>query len=117
MRPVSDHGIEVDRCTGCGGLWLDALDERQLLSRKGSESLDTGDASVGASRDAQGKVDCPRCRTRMVRMVDREQPHIWFERCSVCGGTFLDAGELRDLAEHSVADAFRHWRKGARPLG
>jgi len=116
MQPVRFGEIEVDRCTQCQGLWFDAHEDRDLRHRKGAEALDIGDAKVGAARDAEGKVDCPRCRTRMVRMVDREQPHVWYESCSVCHGTFFDAGEFRDLKDRTIADRFRRMRKGERPL-
>jgi Zn-finger nucleic acid-binding protein len=53
---------------------------------------------------------------RMIRMVDRQQAHIWFESCPICYGNFLDAGEFRDLTSHTVADIFRRLRKGERPL-
>jgi hypothetical protein len=35
---------------------------------------------------------------------DLDQPHIWFERCAVCGGSFLDAGEFRDVKHHTIVD-------------
>jgi Zn-finger nucleic acid-binding protein len=43
----------------------------------------------------------------MVRVVDPQQHHIWFEVCGSCHGSFLDAGELRDLSTVSLADYFR----------
>ena len=42
----------------------------------------------------------------MIRMVDRTQAHGWLESCPVCFGSFLDAGEFRDLTAHSIADVF-----------
>jgi Zn-finger nucleic acid-binding protein len=38
----------------------------------------------------------------MLRMVDAEQPHIWYETCDECGGSFLDAGEFRELKQHNL---------------
>ena len=40
-------------------------------------------------------------------MVDRAQPHIWYEACTRCYGVFFDAGEFRDYKETSVLDFFR----------
>ena len=42
-------------------------------------------------------------------MVDPKQPHIWFERCGSCHGSFFDAGELTDLATYSVSDFFKRF--------
>ena len=116
MESIQFEGTEVDRCTGCKGLWFDALEDRDLRKRKGSEALDTGAKETGAKQDTQGKINCPKCGTRMIRMVDREQPHVWYESCATCFGNFFDAGEFRDLKKKTIADLFRRARKGERPL-
>ncbi len=113
MAVVRFDEIEIDRCTGCGGLWFDAHERERLKRRKGSAAVDTGDAATGRRNNELGAIDCPRCTTRMVRMVDVDQPHIWFERCSVCGGSYFDAGEFRDDVEVTLVDVFR--RLFARP--
>ncbi len=43
----------------------------------------------------------------MVRMVDRDQPHIWYEKCSGRSGTFFDAGEFRDLKGETTLDVVK----------
>jgi Zn-finger nucleic acid-binding protein len=43
----------------------------------------------------------------MIKMVDPEQRHIWYEKCSDCHGSFFDAGEFRDLAERTISDFFK----------
>lgn len=107
MGSVRFDGIEVDRCTGCGGLWFDRLEEQKLKAKKGSEVIDTGDAKVGRSHNDQRNVRCPRCSVKMVRMVDAAQPHIWYEGCAVCGGTYFDAGEFRDFKSVTLLDVVR----------
>lgn len=116
MEQIGFEGIEVDRCTGCQGLWFDALEDRELRGRKGAEKIDTGSRKTGEKHDGNGKIRCPRDGAGMVRMVDREQPHIWYESCSACFGTFFDAGEFRDLKKRTIGDLFRRVRKGERPL-
>jgi Zn-finger nucleic acid-binding protein len=48
----------------------------------------------------------------MIRMVDRHQPHIWYESCPVCFGVYMDAGEFRDQKRprivNVIADMFHH---------
>ena len=116
MKPVNFEDVEVDRCVDCQGLWFDAHEDRELRARKGAGVIDIGPQKSGAPRDTQRKIHCPKDGTPMVRMVDREQTHVWFERCSVCHGSFFDAGEFRDLNGRGVSDFFRRMRKGPRKL-
>ncbi|MEW6302384.1 MAG: zf-TFIIB domain-containing protein [Verrucomicrobiota bacterium] len=104
MEKVSFEGIDVDRCTGCRGIWFDALEAEELLKLPGSEQIDTGDTQRGEGWNPMQKAECPVCHTRMIRMVDNDQPHIRYEACKLCGGLFLDAGEFRDLKEESLKD-------------
>jgi Zn-finger nucleic acid-binding protein len=108
LQPVVQDNIEVDRCAQCGGMWFDRMEADRLRKVKGSATaIDTGDARLGAELNQQGKIECPRCHTQMIRMVDLEQPHIWYESCSVCYGKWFDAGEFKDLQQESIVDFFR----------
>jgi Zn-finger nucleic acid-binding protein len=98
--------MEVDRCVSCKGLWFEMLADQNMLWK--ATAIDTGDEKVGAKYNAVDRIDCPVCpNTRMLRMVDNRQPHVWFESCPSCYGRFFDAGEFRDLAEHSLSDVIR----------
>jgi len=45
----------------------------------------------------------------MVKVVDPQQTHIWFEVCSSCSGSFFDAGEFTDITDHTISDFFKRW--------
>lgn len=107
LKVVKYAAIKVDRCVGCNGIWFDMLEHEHLKMIEGSESIDIGDAAVGRKYRDMDRVDCPVCHTRMIPMVDRDQPHIWYEACTVCYGVFFDAGEFSDYKEKSVLDFFR----------
>src|ERR1041384_4951540 len=104
MEPVNFGGVEVDRCKACQGIWFDAFEVTRLKEMRGSEAIDIGSAAVGQQKNKIDRIDCPRCHTPMIRMVDIDQHHIWFESCKVCKGLFLDAGEFRDLHSHTLID-------------
>jgi Zn-finger nucleic acid-binding protein len=106
MEKVHFHRFVVDRCTGCKGLWLSAMDREYLSVVRDAESIDTGPRHV-EDRSAKVKIDCPVCHTPMIRMVDHKQPHIWYESCPVCYGVFHDAGEFRDTKSHNIVDFIR----------
>jgi Zn-finger nucleic acid-binding protein len=107
MQPVTFQGIEVDKCTSCGGLWFDILEEEHLRKLSGSDAIDTGDEQVGQDKNQIGRIRCPKEATPMVRMVVTSQPHIHYESCSVCHGTYFDAGEFKDFAARTFVDAIK----------
>ncbi len=107
MEKVMFEHVEVDRCSNCKGIWFDMLEHEELKKLKGSEAIDTGDPEVGKEYNQTDRIDCPKCHSRMIRMVDRDQPHIWYESCGVCYGVFFDAGEFTDFKQHTLSDFFK----------
>ncbi|HEX5757109.1 MAG TPA: zf-TFIIB domain-containing protein [Arenimonas sp.] len=96
----------VDRCTHCQGLWFDNMEHEDIKPH--ASFVDVGDAAKGAEFNAIDRIDCPRCpNSRLIRMVDPVQPHIWFESCPTCYGRFYDAGEFRDFAELKLSEILR----------
>lgn len=108
MKRVTIDGVEVDRCQGCGGLWLD-LGEKDALMKKRIhvKQADPARPVHHGRQEAKTIMHCPRDKSRLIRMHDAEQRHIEFESCSVCGGVFLDPGELTDLSTLSVGEWLR----------
>jgi len=115
MQAVEYDGIEVNRCVGCSGLWFDMLEHEHLKAIEGSESIDLGSARDGRNYDRVDHIDCPVCKTQLIRMVDRSQPHIHYEACTSCYGVYFDAGEFRDYKERTVIDFFRDLFTKERP--
>ena len=107
MEIVKFSDVEVDRCTNCKGIWFDMLEHEQLKELKGSEIIDSGKPEVGKQYNELEDIDCPKCHTPMIRMVDLKQPHIWYEGCTVCYGVFFDAGEFRDYKEETFLDSIK----------
>jgi PAT family beta-lactamase induction signal transducer AmpG len=107
MEQVEFDGTEIDRCTICSGIWFDAGEIEVLRNKQAAAAIDTGDAAAGKQSNALDEYQCPRCSGAMVRVVDPQQRHIWYETCSSCNGSYLDAGELLDLSTVSIADFFK----------
>lgn len=107
MEKVSYSNIEVDRCLSCKGIWFDLLEHEKLKKIKGSEEIDTGNPDIGKEYNDIDKINCPVCNTRMVKMVDKDQSHIWYESCATCYGVFLDAGEFADFKEENLTDLIK----------
>ncbi len=113
MEKVTYQNIEVDRCTGCKGIWFDMLEHKHLKALKGSEEIDIGDPEEGKKFNRIDRINCPVCHGPMIRMVDNDQPHIWYESCNSCYGVFFDAGEFRDYKEKTILEFFKEifWNK------
>lgn len=107
MQSVSYQGVDVDRCTKCAGLWFDMLEEEDLKQLSGSEAIDTGSAKTAKEQNKIGKIKCPKCTASMLRMVVNGQPHIWYEACPVCYGTYFDAGEFKDFKAETFIDTVK----------
>ncbi|PCI31307.1 MAG: hypothetical protein COB53_13465 [Elusimicrobia bacterium] len=104
MAEVTYGGVTVDRCTGCQGIFFDIQEHEELKKIAGSESIDSGDPMKGMEQDEVDDYNCPKCGVIMVRLVDAQQNHIWYEACSKCYGVFFDAGEFKDFKEESFVD-------------
>jgi PAT family beta-lactamase induction signal transducer AmpG len=107
MEPIDYEGTEIDRCTNCNGLWFDSGEMEILKDKKTAAAIDIGDTREGKERNTIDRYPCPRCGGTMVRVVDPVQHHIWYETCGSCHGSYLDAGELRDLSTRNIADFFK----------
>lgn len=105
MRPVKAGEFTVDRCDACRGLWFDTLElDRVSKDRSLSAVVDPEPHAPAPGGRPKGPMLCPRDRSTLIRMAALGQPHIKYESCKVCGGAFLDAGELRDLSEVSIRE-------------
>jgi Zn-finger nucleic acid-binding protein len=119
--------VDVDQCDRCAGIWFDAHELERVLSRHHLEPLlgraPAPPAPAGAGRGGPGRARrvgpaaspdderrgrCPRCRGEghLVRIASR-RAEIHVDTCAVCGGKWLDGGEIDLLAKSTIGDALR----------
>ena len=110
MEQIDVDGVVVDRCAGCGGLFFDPWEKEFVLALADRvDRLDTHTDAEGRRTDGQARITCPREGGEMIHLHDIDQAHIGLERCSVCGGVFLDAGELRNLSKVTLGERIRRF--------
>ena len=109
MELIVEPEASAHRCTQCQGLWFELLAHETPQHR--AQEIDTGDPVQGETCNKVDRIECPVCigSRDLIRMVDPQQPHIWFESCKNCYGRFYDAGEYQDFAEIEFADLIRDW--------
>jgi uncharacterized protein len=81
--------VEVDECSRCGGIFLDA---DEILHLSGDHALNQ-QLRQGAPDDHSGR-QCPECH---VRMEHEYAKGVELEACPRCHGLWLDKGELAKL--------------------
>lgn len=86
---------EIDRCGGCGGMFLEFFDgEPSAISRGLAERTELTPSARPASGDA---ISCPDCEAPMIRRAYLERgPELL--RCDTCLAVFLRPWEVARLA-------------------
>ncbi|MEI7511288.1 MAG: zf-TFIIB domain-containing protein [Candidatus Peregrinibacteria bacterium] len=92
-------GYEIDVCTACSSLFLDA-DELELHQKGSLQNFEK--ISHSEKRTNENDIrHCPHCKTQ--KMDEQEfayNSNIHIDVCPKCRGIFLDAGELRAIDEY-----------------
>jgi len=101
--------ITLDRCPRCRGMWLDVLELERLLEADPRALLKEDRAFRPATGDAEGRrLNCPRCKgTYLIKLNSLIRPGTILDSCTVCHGTWLDAGEYAQLARGGLAGRLR----------
>lgn len=96
--------VEIDYCTDCGGIWLDAGELEELLGQadKAAQLL----ASFKADPNCTEKPrKCPICDKKMQKIiVGQSKPTLLIDRCAKGDGLWFDNGELHDIFDRAKLD-------------
>jgi Zn-finger nucleic acid-binding protein len=115
QQQVFGTDIEIQRCSGCGGLFCQWQTLRRLRDEWLADTvLDSGNPALGAKHNQMRNIACPACGQTMDHVQDHAQSHITLDSCPGCDGVFLDAGELTDIKSVTLMD---HVRKLLTKLG
>ncbi|MBN2270924.1 MAG: zf-TFIIB domain-containing protein [Sedimentisphaerales bacterium] len=96
--------VEIDYCTDCGGIWLDAGELEELLGRAGKA------AQLLASFKAEPACTerlrkCPICDKKMQKIiVGQSQPTLLIDKCAKGDGLWFDNGELNNIFDRAQLD-------------
>jgi len=96
--------VEIDHCTGCGGIWLDAGELELLLGQpeKAGQLLDSFKID-NASTEKPRK--CPICLKKMRKIiVGTSTPTLLIDKCRRGDGLWFDKGELQDIFDRAQLD-------------
>ena len=106
---VRIEDVDVDQCDRCAGIWFDAHELERVLRRPHIEPLlGRAPAEPGARGDDGRRGHCPRCKGEgyLVRVASERAP-IHVDTCAICGGKWLDGGEIDVLKRRTIGDKLR----------
>ena len=88
--------VEIDSCTSCRGIWLDAGELELLFGDQQAcdAYLDSGNVAQ-AQREARRR--CPICRKKMAKGVAPGDNPVTYDRCTRGDGLWFDDGELQTI--------------------
>jgi hypothetical protein len=106
----SDSRAEIDRCTACGGMFLEFFDGEPGAIARGLESR--GDVVRAGTRPSEGDgLMCPDCEQPMVLRAYLDQgPEL--PRCEGCLALFLTPETREQMARLELAPAEEHREPG-----
>ena len=96
--------VEVDYCTACGGIWLDA-GELELLLGNSQNAKQLLDSFKIDSTCAEKRRKCPICLKKMQKIiVGTSIPALLLDKCPRGDGLWFDKGELQDILDRAKLD-------------
>ncbi len=103
METIQYEGVEIDVCSGCNGIWLDAGELEKIVKKReetfDQKTVDELNALVKQSHampaaEIARKVVCPKCQKDMTPANYQYSSNIIIDRCPDGHGVWLDPGEL-----------------------
>ena len=102
MIVVERHGIELDYCIGCKGIWFDS-GELRLLSQALGVAIELPDwTGLPEAETSEKYRRCPRCNAKMRKKLVGE---VLLDACPNGHGIWFDGGELGRFLEGQVTGA------------
>ena len=96
MLSYSQHGLEVDSCPECFGIWFDREELKQFLSQPEFANRVAERSEQVSRQPRQLARCCPRCQADL---VENSLGEVWIDFCPRCRGIWLDQGELQRAVE------------------
>ena len=90
--------VEVDYCTSCSGVWLDA-GELELLLETDEDRSRLGNLFKEAGEIKEKSHDCPICGKQMKKFEIGEKGKVVVDKCRKNHGIWFDKGELKKVVE------------------
>ncbi len=101
MNQEKRHGVTIDRCNNCGGLWFDVEEVHSYLqAHPDVPSSYKPDPNDFKSSCGEGGEPCPCCDQTALRPGSFRG--IQYQRCDWCGGLYVGRGQIEEIVRQGV---------------
>ena len=90
------HGVEIDYCPSCSGIWLDS-GELELLFEDQDEREKVISSFHLDQEHTEKPYKCPICKKKMDKVYVGDKKELLIDRCPDNDGLWFDKGELKDI--------------------
>ena len=106
LNQHSYHGVAVDICRKCGGIWFDSGEMKEYVEYLLEVRDDIPDSKIELNKKVSAIHDgspgisrpCPRCAQPMQVFNYAYDSNIMLDKCQACNGIWTDGREVRKLA-------------------
>ena len=96
--------VEIDHCTDCGGIWLDAGELEMLLGEPEKATQLLNSFTIDSDSTEKSRK-CPICLKKMRKIiVGSSKPVLLIDKCRRGDGLWFDKGELQDIFDRAQLD-------------
>ncbi len=116
MSEIASGDSTLQRCSTCGGLWIDSADLNRVMLHANLPSLSAVGGYVNPDEIAGM---CPACHVDLVAVEGGEKRSLHYDTCESCGGIWLEGPDIDEVpeqlspkdAEKEIVDFYRKFRK------
>ena len=95
--------VEIDYCTSCDGIWLDAGELDLLIEDEKEREMLLSSFHKDAEHPEK-PYKCPICRKKMDKVHVGENKDVLIDKCPDNDGLWFDKGELKELLQLASED-------------
>lgn len=101
LDQIQFHGVVLDECSGCGGVWFDDGELKRCQAGSTSSLVELEDTIAPAVLWHQQDHTrlCPDCNIRLTTYKYQYTSDILLDECTGCYGIWVQDGELKKIAE------------------
>ena len=112
LAAITHDESSINRCSECGGLWVDGTDLSKILLHANLPAL----TAIGGSINVEEMSgQCPACAVDLVVVEGGEKRSLHYDTCESCGGIWVDGEDVDEVPEsiswgdasHELAGFFR----------